>query len=167
VDGAANDAATARATMSTRRGSTVRSFPHGPAPTRLACCCDVCLTAPRREVRTLERVAAGWKAGPPMSGRGQHVDAPSSMPTAPGRGDGRRSLPARALAMHPAIEAHLGTRQVARVIYGAIIGMALVVALEAHPPRPAVVAATLLATVPACTPPGLFSGPARRSTVGR
>jgi hypothetical protein len=45
-----------------------------------------------------------------------------------------------------AIEAHLGSRQVARVIYGAIIGMALVVSLEAHPPRPGVMAATLLAT---------------------
>ena len=30
---------------------------------------------------------------------------------------------------------HLGTGQVARVIYGAIIGMALVVALQAHPPE--------------------------------
>ena len=48
--------------------------------------------------------------------------------------------------MRRAIEAHLGTQQVARVIYGAIIGMALVVSLEAHPPRPGVVAATLLAT---------------------
>jgi hypothetical protein len=48
--------------------------------------------------------------------------------------------------MRGAIEAHLGTRQVARVIYGAIVGMALVVALEGHPPRAGVVAATLLAT---------------------
>jgi hypothetical protein len=44
------------------------------------------------------------------------------------------------------IEAHLESRQVARVIYGAIIGMALVVSLEAHPPRPGVVAGTLLVT---------------------
>ena len=48
--------------------------------------------------------------------------------------------------MRPAIEAHLGGRQVARVIYGSIIGMALVVSLEAHPPRPGVVAGTLLVT---------------------
>jgi hypothetical protein len=33
-----------------------------------------------------------------------------------------------------AIEAHLGSRDVARVIYGAILGLALVVALEQHPP---------------------------------
>jgi hypothetical protein len=48
--------------------------------------------------------------------------------------------------MRRAIEAHLGSQQVGRVIYGAIIGMALVVSLEAHPPPPGVVAATLLAT---------------------
>jgi hypothetical protein len=40
--------------------------------------------------------------------------------------------------MHQAIVAHLGTRQVARVIYGAIIGLALVVVLEQHPPAPGV-----------------------------
>jgi hypothetical protein len=51
--------------------------------------------------------------------------------------------------VRPAIEAHLGSRQVARVIYGAIIGMAIVVSLEHHPPRPGVVAATLLATAAA------------------
>jgi hypothetical protein len=48
-----------------------------------------------------------------------------------------------------AIEAHLGSRQVARVIYGAIIGMAIVLSLQHHPPRPGVVAATLLATAAA------------------
>jgi hypothetical protein len=44
------------------------------------------------------------------------------------------------------IEDHLGSEQVSRVIYGAIIGMALVVVLEQHPPSPAVVAGTLIAT---------------------
>jgi hypothetical protein len=48
--------------------------------------------------------------------------------------------------VRPAIEAHLGSQQVARVIYGAIIGMALVVSLEPHPPRPGVVAGTLFVT---------------------
>jgi hypothetical protein len=48
--------------------------------------------------------------------------------------------------MRQAIEAHLGSRQLARVIYGAIIGMALVVSLEPYPPRPAVMVGTLLAT---------------------
>src|SRR6185503_7631999 len=36
--------------------------------------------------------------------------------------------------------------QVSRVLYGSIIGLALVVALEAHPPKPEAVVATLLAT---------------------
>jgi VIT1/CCC1 family predicted Fe2+/Mn2+ transporter len=45
-----------------------------------------------------------------------------------------------------AVYSHLGSRQVARVIYGAIIGLALLVALERHPPGPGVVAGSLLAT---------------------
>jgi hypothetical protein len=45
-----------------------------------------------------------------------------------------------------AIEAHLGSRDVARVVYGAIIGLALVVALEQHPPTAGQVVAALLAT---------------------
>jgi hypothetical protein len=49
-------------------------------------------------------------------------------------------------AMLQAIEDHLGSRQVTRVIYGSIIGLALVVALQAHPPSAGVVAATLWAT---------------------
>ena len=44
------------------------------------------------------------------------------------------------------VRAHLRSRQVARVIYGAIIGLALVVALEAHPPDAGVMAATLVGT---------------------
>ena len=44
------------------------------------------------------------------------------------------------------IEDHLGSRDVARVIYGAIIGLALVVALEDHPPSPGAVAATVVGT---------------------
>ena len=44
------------------------------------------------------------------------------------------------------IARHLGSRQVSRVTYGAIIGLALVVALQAHPPPPGAVIATLLGT---------------------
>jgi hypothetical protein len=44
------------------------------------------------------------------------------------------------------IQAHLGSPQVARVIYGAIIGLALVVALEKSPPAAGFVAGSLLAT---------------------
>ena len=41
------------------------------------------------------------------------------------------------------IESHLGSRDAARVIYGAIIGLALVIALEDHPPGAGQTAATL------------------------
>jgi hypothetical protein len=44
------------------------------------------------------------------------------------------------------IEGHLGSTQVARVIYGAIIGLALVVALEHDPPGAGVMAGTLVVT---------------------
>jgi hypothetical protein len=56
-----------------------------------------------------------------------------------------------------AIEAHLSTEQVAHVIYGAIIGLALVAALEAHPPRPGVMAGTLVATAVAVGLAELYS----------
>ena len=59
--------------------------------------------------------------------------------------------------MRQAIEAHLGSRQVARVIYGAIIGMALVVSLEPHPPHPSVMVGTLLATAAAVGLAELYS----------
>jgi hypothetical protein len=44
------------------------------------------------------------------------------------------------------VEDHLGSGQVSRVIYGTIIGLALVVALEHQHPRPVVMVATLLGT---------------------
>lgn len=48
--------------------------------------------------------------------------------------------------MHPAVHAHLESRHVARVIYGAIIGLALIVALESHPPGAWTMEAWLLGT---------------------
>lgn len=48
--------------------------------------------------------------------------------------------------MREAIAVHLGSRQVSRVLYGSIIGLALVVAVEAHPPSSGVIAVTLLAS---------------------
>src|SRR3954454_16866968 len=45
-----------------------------------------------------------------------------------------------------AISDHLDSRQVARVVYGAIIGLALVAALEAHPPGAGTVVGLLLGT---------------------
>jgi hypothetical protein len=57
----------------------------------------------------------------------------------------------------PTIKAHLGSRQVSRVIYGAIVGLALIVALEDYPPSPGVVVATLLGTAVAVGLAELYS----------
>jgi hypothetical protein len=59
--------------------------------------------------------------------------------------------------VHPALEAHLGSRQVARVIYGSIIGLALVVVLEAHPPPVGAMIASLCATAVAVGLAELYS----------
>jgi hypothetical protein len=48
--------------------------------------------------------------------------------------------------MRMSLEQHLGSRQVGKVVYGSIIGMALVVAIESHPPKPTVMAVWLLGT---------------------
>jgi hypothetical protein len=48
--------------------------------------------------------------------------------------------------MRRAIEAHLDSQQVSRVTYGAIIGLALIVAIQAHPPSAGAVIASLLGT---------------------
>ena len=55
------------------------------------------------------------------------------------------------------LEDHLGSPQVSRVIYGSIIGLALVVALEVHPPPMRVVVAALLATAVAVGLAELYS----------
>jgi hypothetical protein len=44
------------------------------------------------------------------------------------------------------VDSHLASSQVARVVYGSIIGLALIVALEAHPPTAGAMVATLLGT---------------------
>ena len=48
--------------------------------------------------------------------------------------------------MRVSLEQHLGSRQVAKVVYGSIIGLALLVALEKHPPGPGVMAVWLVGT---------------------
>jgi len=55
------------------------------------------------------------------------------------------------------VRSHLASSQVARVIYGAIIGLALVVALEAHPPPAGAVVASLLGTSVAVALAELYS----------
>jgi hypothetical protein len=59
--------------------------------------------------------------------------------------------------MRRAVEAHLGTGQVGRVIYGAIIGMALIVVLEGHPPPAGRVVSALVATALAVALAELYS----------
>src|ERR671911_581765 len=59
--------------------------------------------------------------------------------------------------MLPAREAHLGSRRVGRVIYGSIIGLALVIGLEAPPPPTAAVITSLLATAVAVGLAELYS----------
>ena len=55
------------------------------------------------------------------------------------------------------VEDHLGSGQVSRVIYGTIIGLALVVALEHQNPRPVAMVATLLGTAVAVGLAELYS----------
>jgi hypothetical protein len=55
------------------------------------------------------------------------------------------------------IETHLGSSRVSRVIYGAIIGLALVLALQHHPPEASAVAGALAATAVAVGLAELYS----------
>ena len=55
------------------------------------------------------------------------------------------------------LASHLDSNQVSRVIYGSIIGLALVLALEAHPPSSAAVIATLVGTAIAVALAELYS----------
>lgn len=59
--------------------------------------------------------------------------------------------------MQPAITAQLGSRHATSVIYGATVGLALVVALQDHPPAAAVVAGTLAATAVAVALAEIYS----------
>jgi hypothetical protein len=56
-----------------------------------------------------------------------------------------------------ALEEHLGSARVAKVTYGAIIGEALIVVLQGHPPSALVVAGTLLSTAGAVALAELYS----------
>jgi hypothetical protein len=65
------------------------------------------------------------------------------------------------------LASHLRSRQVSRVIYGAIIGLALVVALEVHPPEAGAVAATLVGTALAVALAEVYSEVVALETRGR
>lgn len=57
------------------------------------------------------------------------------------------------------LASHLDSREVSRVVYGAIIGLAVLLAFEAHPPTPApaAIAASLVATALAVALAELYS----------
>ena len=59
--------------------------------------------------------------------------------------------------MSPRLVSHLRSGQVSRVIYGSIIGLALVLTLEAHPPAVGSIIGTLLATAVAVALAELYS----------
>jgi hypothetical protein len=66
-------------------------------------------------------------------------------------------VPSVSGAIRQFVAGHLGSHQVSRVVYGSIIGLALVVALEAYPPGPGAVIATLLGTAVAVGLAELYS----------
>ncbi|KAE8765047.1 hypothetical protein [Georgenia thermotolerans] len=73
------------------------------------------------------------------------------------------------MTVHPRILTHLGSGQVSRVVYGSIIGLALVLTLEAHPPAPPAAVGTLLATALAVALAELYSehlGSRARASMG-
>jgi hypothetical protein len=72
-----------------------------------------------------------------------------------------------ALDIRGALRAHLDSRQVGRVVYGAIIGLALVAALEAHPPGAGTVAGLVLATAVAVALAEIYSEVLGEETRGR
>ena len=59
--------------------------------------------------------------------------------------------------MRVSLQAHLGSRQVAKVVYGSIIGLALVVALNSHPPTAGVMAVWLVGTAVAVGAAEIYS----------
>jgi hypothetical protein len=69
--------------------------------------------------------------------------------------------------MRTSLEQHLGSRQVGRVVYGSIIGMALVVTLDSHPPTASVMALWLLGTAIAVGLAEIYSEVVGRETSTR
>ena len=61
------------------------------------------------------------------------------------------------MTLQSRLATHLRSGQVSRVVYGSIIGLALVLTLEAHPPRLGVAIGTLLATALAVALAELYS----------
>lgn len=73
------------------------------------------------------------------------------------------------MVIHPRLASHLRSGQVSRVVYGSIIGLALVLTMEAHPPTAGAAVGTLLATALAVALAELYSevvGARARSSMG-
>jgi VIT1/CCC1 family predicted Fe2+/Mn2+ transporter len=73
------------------------------------------------------------------------------------------------MALNSRLASHLRSGQVSRVIYGSIIGLALVLTMEAHPPTSGVAVGTLLSTAVAVALAELYSeaiGARARSSLG-
>ncbi len=64
----------------------------------------------------------------------------------PARDGARAAEDVEPAAMRTSLQQHLGSQQVAKVVYGSIIGLALLVALEKHPPGAGVMAVWLVGT---------------------
>jgi hypothetical protein len=73
------------------------------------------------------------------------------------RTDAKRTASKGRASLRAALDDHLGSRHVSRVLYGTVIGLALVVALEHHPPGPGVMVGTILATAVAVGLAELYS----------
>ena len=73
------------------------------------------------------------------------------------------------MTLHPRLAEHLRSGQVSRVVYGSIIGLALVLTMEAHPPALGVAVGTLLSTAVAVALAELYSelvGARARASLG-
>jgi VIT1/CCC1 family predicted Fe2+/Mn2+ transporter len=73
------------------------------------------------------------------------------------------------MAIHPRLASHLGSGNVSRVVYGSIIGLALVLTMQAHPSTAGIAIGTLLATAVAVGLAELYSdlvGARARTSVG-
>jgi hypothetical protein len=70
---------------------------------------------------------------------------------------GLGGLRGRCFDVRAALEAHLGSQQVARIVYGSIIGLTLVVAVDDHPPTAGVMTAWLLLSAVAVALAELYS----------
>ena len=88
----------------------------------------------------------------PVAATAARCDAPATSERADTTGP-----PPGGMRLPKVLAAHLGSEQVSRVVYGTVIGLALVVALEAHPPTAIATATTIVTTAVAVALAELYS----------